>query len=100
VSLIKTSKDLKMLLAAVARLAEELTLETLLTLRWKSPIYAQRAHGDQHYPLWNIRVYSCKQNKKDDDDDDDDYDDSIIYYLCAEPTASRPITNTAQCRYK
>jgi hypothetical protein len=23
---------------------------------------------------------------------------SIIYYLCAEPTATRPITNTAQCR--
>jgi hypothetical protein len=25
---------------------------------------------------------------------------SIIYYLCAEPTATRPITGTAQCRYK
>jgi hypothetical protein len=25
---------------------------------------------------------------------------SILYYLCAEPTATRPITGTAQCRYK
>jgi hypothetical protein len=24
---------------------------------------------------------------------------SILYYLCAEPTATRPITDTAQCRY-
>jgi hypothetical protein len=24
---------------------------------------------------------------------------SIIYYLCAEPTATRPITDTAQRRY-
>jgi hypothetical protein len=23
---------------------------------------------------------------------------SILYYLCAEPTATRPITDTAQCR--
>jgi hypothetical protein len=25
---------------------------------------------------------------------------SIPYHLCAEPTATRPITDTAQCRYK
>jgi hypothetical protein len=25
---------------------------------------------------------------------------SILYYLCAESTATRPITDTAQCRYK
>jgi hypothetical protein len=25
---------------------------------------------------------------------------SIIYYLCAETTATRPITGTAQCRYR
>jgi hypothetical protein len=25
---------------------------------------------------------------------------SIIYYLCAESTATRPITDAAQCRYK
>jgi hypothetical protein len=25
---------------------------------------------------------------------------SILYYLRAEPTATRPITDTAQCRYK
>jgi hypothetical protein len=25
---------------------------------------------------------------------------SILYYLCAEPTATRPITETAQCRYR
>jgi hypothetical protein len=25
---------------------------------------------------------------------------SILYYLCAEPTATRPITGTAQCRYR
>jgi uncharacterized protein YpmB len=25
---------------------------------------------------------------------------SILYYLCAEPTATRPITGTAQCSYK
>jgi hypothetical protein len=25
---------------------------------------------------------------------------SILYYLCAEPTAPRPITDTAQCRYR
>jgi hypothetical protein len=25
---------------------------------------------------------------------------SILYYLCAEPTAVRPITDTAQCTYK
>jgi hypothetical protein len=25
---------------------------------------------------------------------------SILYYLCAEPTARRPITGTAQCRYR
>jgi hypothetical protein len=25
---------------------------------------------------------------------------SIIYYLCAESTATRPITNTAQCSYR
>jgi hypothetical protein len=24
---------------------------------------------------------------------------SILYYLCAESTATRPITDTAQCRY-
>jgi hypothetical protein len=24
---------------------------------------------------------------------------SILYYFCAEPTATRPITGTAQCRY-
>jgi hypothetical protein len=53
----------------------------------------------------------------DDDDDDDDnnnnnnnnqnyqsevitqFNSSIIYYLCAESTAARPITDTAQCRY-
>jgi hypothetical protein len=23
---------------------------------------------------------------------------SIVYYLCTEPTAARPITDTAQCR--
>jgi hypothetical protein len=25
---------------------------------------------------------------------------SILYYLCAKPTATRPVTDTAQCRYK
>jgi hypothetical protein len=25
---------------------------------------------------------------------------SILYYFCAEPTATRPITGTAQCRYR
>jgi hypothetical protein len=25
---------------------------------------------------------------------------SVLYYLCAESTATRPITETAQCRYK
>jgi hypothetical protein len=25
---------------------------------------------------------------------------SILYYLCAESTATRPITDPAQCRYK
>jgi hypothetical protein len=25
---------------------------------------------------------------------------SILYYLCAESTATRPVTETAQCRYK
>jgi hypothetical protein len=25
---------------------------------------------------------------------------SILYYLCAVPTAARPITNTAQCKKK
>jgi hypothetical protein len=25
---------------------------------------------------------------------------SILYYLCAESTAARPITDTAQCRYR
>jgi hypothetical protein len=25
---------------------------------------------------------------------------SILYYLCAKSTATRPITDTAQCRYK
>jgi hypothetical protein len=25
---------------------------------------------------------------------------TTIYYLCAESTATRPITDTAQCRYK
>jgi hypothetical protein len=25
---------------------------------------------------------------------------SILYYLCAESTAARPFTETAQCRYK
>jgi hypothetical protein len=25
---------------------------------------------------------------------------SILYYLCAESTATRPITDTAKCRYK
>jgi hypothetical protein len=24
----------------------------------------------------------------------------ILYYFCAESTATRPITDTAQCRYK
>jgi hypothetical protein len=34
------------------------------------------------------------------DDDDDDNSNSILCYLCAESTATRPITDTAQCRYK
>jgi hypothetical protein len=25
---------------------------------------------------------------------------SILYYLCADSTATRPITDTAQCRYR
>jgi hypothetical protein len=42
----------------------------------------------------------------DDGDVDDDGNNnnfnsiSILYYLCAEPTATRPITGTAQCRYR
>jgi hypothetical protein len=41
---------------------------------------------------------------RDDDDDDDDDDNSvqfnsILYYLCAESTATGPITDTAQYRY-
>jgi hypothetical protein len=32
--------------------------------------------------------------------DDDDDDNSILYYLYAEPTAARPVTDSAQCRYK
>jgi hypothetical protein len=41
----------------------------------------------------------------DDDEDDDDNNNnnnnnSILYYLCAESTAVRPITDTAQCTYK
>jgi hypothetical protein len=35
-----------------------------------------------------------------DYDDDDDNNNSILYYLCAQWTVVRPITDTAQCRYK
>jgi hypothetical protein len=34
----------------------------------------------------------------DDENDDSVQFSSIIYYLCAEPTATRPVTDTAQYR--
>jgi hypothetical protein len=34
----------------------------------------------------------------DDDNDDNNNNNPILYYLCAEATATRPITDTAQCR--
>jgi hypothetical protein len=37
-------------------------------------------------------------NNNNDDDDDNNNNNSILYYLCAEPTATRPIPDTAQCR--
>jgi hypothetical protein len=36
----------------------------------------------------------------DSNTNDDDDNNSILYYLYAESTATRPITDTAQCRYK
>jgi hypothetical protein len=30
----------------------------------------------------------------------DDADNSILYCLCAESTATRPITETEQCKYR
>jgi hypothetical protein len=47
----------------------------------------------------NITSYFALDDSSSNDEDDDD-DDSILYYLCAESTATRPITDTAQCRYR
>jgi hypothetical protein len=54
------------------------------------------------------QLYCICGEKLPDSDDDvaaaaDDITiqlNSILYYLCAESTATRPITDTAQCRYK
>jgi hypothetical protein len=46
---------------------------------------------------------ALKSNKSEGDDNSIQFNsiifNSILYYLCAEPTATRPITGTAQCRY-
>jgi hypothetical protein len=49
--LLKTFGDLQMLLAAVTRLAEGLSLETILTLKVEeSQNLLSGSHGDQQYP--------------------------------------------------
>jgi hypothetical protein len=45
--------------------------------------------------------FSDYDNGGDNDDDDDSIQfNSILHYLCAESTALRPITDTAQCTCK
>jgi hypothetical protein len=37
---------------------------------------------------------------KSNNNNNNNNNNSIIYYLCAESTVTRPITDTAQCRYR
>jgi hypothetical protein len=41
-----------------------------------------------------------KQTNKQSYNNNNTNNNSILYYLCAESTAARPITDTAQCSYK
>jgi hypothetical protein len=59
--------------------------------------------------LLNKQVIKCKTHSRWTDRNKDINNNnsiqfnsfnSILYYLCAEPTATRPITGTAQCRYR
>jgi hypothetical protein len=45
------------------------------------------------------RLPSLLSDDVEDDDDDNNNNNSIPYYFRDELTATRPITDTAQCRY-
>jgi hypothetical protein len=59
----------------------------------------------QNTVTWTDTSNPCPGRKPNDDDDDNNNiinnnnnnNNSILYYLCAEPTATKPITDTAQC---
>jgi hypothetical protein len=47
--------------------------------------------------------HNIKSKKNNNGDNNHNYNNNsnnnpILYYLCAEPTAARPITDTTQCR--
>jgi hypothetical protein len=44
--------------------------------------------------LWVPKVHNRVHNNNNNNNNNN----SILYYLCAESTATRPITDTAQCR--
>jgi hypothetical protein len=48
--MLKTSPDLQMLFAAVTRLPEGLSLETILTLKVEKSLICLVGAGDQQYP--------------------------------------------------
>jgi hypothetical protein len=55
-------------------------------------------YGPQR-PVTGIALIGSNDNKSNNNNNNNN-NNSILFYLCAESTATRPITDTAQCRYK
>jgi hypothetical protein len=77
----------------------------------KGQLQKQHSLDTGNYIIDKPKLEASTGGRKYDDDDDDDDDDnnnnnnnnnnnSILYYLCAESTAKRPVTETAQFRYR
>jgi hypothetical protein len=68
---------------------------------WTNTTKSQRLVKGKHWRK-NTLIQRRKQTnkQKSNNNNNNNNNNSILCYLCAESTAIRPITNTAQCRYK